>query len=104
MTENESVKLIPPVVFAHFLRFLSHFRLNNARQCEGSLRDLQLTVKEDYFIAHDQQLAVSYVVLGIAYQLIGEKEYARQAFIKSIEFHPDEELNSAAFQRLSRII
>ncbi|XP_071126576.1 uncharacterized protein [Mytilus edulis] len=104
MTEGKSVKLIPPVVFAHFLRFLSHFRLKNSRQCQGSFRDLQLTVKEDYFIAHDIQLVISYVVLGIAYQLIGEKEYARQAFIKSIEFHPDEVSNSAAFQRLSLMI
>jgi hypothetical protein len=40
--------LLPPVVYSHFLLCLCHFRLNNVNQCYNSLRDLQLTISENY--------------------------------------------------------
>ncbi|CAC5414224.1 unnamed protein product [Mytilus coruscus] len=49
--QNETLQSIPPVVFAHFLRFLCYYHLNDNRQCQNSLCDLQLTIEENYFIA-----------------------------------------------------
>jgi hypothetical protein len=44
----------------HFLLCLCHFHLNNVNQCYNSLRDLQLTISEDYFIYNDIERSNSY--------------------------------------------
>lgn len=74
----------PPLVFAHFLRFLCHFYLNNVRKCRDSLEDLQLTTDEEYFIANPEDKAVAYCILGIAFELAGEFEIAKRAFVQSL--------------------
>jgi hypothetical protein len=60
---------IPPVVYSHFLLFLCHFHLNNVNQCYNALRDLQLTISEEYFISGELDRSNSYNCLGVAYQL-----------------------------------
>lgn len=95
---EEGVKrfLIPPVVYAHFLRFLCHYHLFNVRQCQDSLRDLQLTIEKKYCIANCYQGAISYNILGITFQLLGDKESVRQAFMQSLELEPDSNKNDAS--------
>jgi hypothetical protein len=56
-----------------------HLRLNNVNQCYASLRDLQLTISENYFIGNDIQMSNSYNCLGVAYQLSGKCELAIHA-------------------------
>ena len=52
--------ILPPVVYSQFLLCLCHFRLNNVNQCYNSLRDLQLTISENYFIFGNIQRSNSY--------------------------------------------
>ncbi|XP_052076242.1 uncharacterized protein LOC127714241 [Mytilus californianus] len=85
---------LPPVVYAHFICFLCHFHLKNRRQTWNSLRDLQLTIEENFFIAIQAYKALSYNILGICFQLLGDIESARKAFLHSIELFSDE-LNDA---------
>ena len=88
---------IPPVVYSHFLLFLCHLHLNNVNQCYYSLRDLQLTISEDYFITGCISRSNSYNCLGVAYQLIGKRELAERAFRQAIAIDPTEK---CASQRL----
>ncbi|XP_052081006.1 uncharacterized protein LOC127718971 [Mytilus californianus] len=82
--------IFPSTVFAYFLNCLCHYHLNNVRQCQDSLQGLEMTTdEEDYFIAE------AYNMLGIVLNLIGDRESARQAFLKSVEIQPDESINSA---------
>jgi tetratricopeptide (TPR) repeat protein len=79
---------IPPVVYSHFLLFLCHLHLNNVNQCYNSLRDLQLTISNNYFIPDYMRRSNSYNCLGVAYQLIGKRELAERAFRQAIAIDP----------------
>ncbi|CAC5394219.1 unnamed protein product [Mytilus coruscus] len=94
--------LIPPVQFAHFLRFLCHYNLHNTTQLLESTRNLQRAIQEDYFLALYIERAVCYNMLGISFQMAGDTDSARLAFINSIVNDPDEYCNTA-FHRLSLI-
>ena len=83
-----SSHILPPVVYSHFLLFLCHFHLNNVNQCYDSLKDLQLTISEDYFIVGTIERSNSYNCLGVAYQRIGKRALAERAFRKVIEIDP----------------
>ena len=80
--------VLPPVVFSHFLLFLCHLRLSNVNQCYNSLRDLQLTISENYFISNNRGKSNSYNCLGVAYQLIGKRVLAEHAFHLAIYLDP----------------
>lgn len=99
---SECIRRVPPVVYAHFLLFLCHYHLNNTRQYQDSLLDLQLTIEKNYFIAYSLPKSTAYNMLGTIFQLLGDKESARQSFFKSIELDPDPTSNDA-FMRLSFI-
>ena len=88
---------IPPVVYSHFLLFLCHLHLNNVNQCYNSLRDLQLTISENYFIFGNIQRSNSYNCLGVAYQLSGQRALAEHAFRRAIQIAPT---MNCALQRL----
>jgi len=92
-----NIHFLPPVVYSHFLLFLCHFHLNNVNQCYNSLRNLQLTISEDYFISDSMIRSNSYNCLGVAYQLIGKRALAERAFRQAIEIDPTE---NCASQRL----
>ncbi|VDI02553.1 Hypothetical predicted protein [Mytilus galloprovincialis] len=95
---------IPPVVYAHLLRFLCYYHLGKNRQCRESITDLQVTITHGYFIEEKNRVhkAISYNCLGVALQLLGEIENATYAFRQSIELFPDTDSN-AAFTNLSQI-
>ncbi|CAC5364435.1 unnamed protein product [Mytilus coruscus] len=77
---------VPPVVHAHFLSFLCHYHLNNVREYRRSLRDLQLTIAEKYFIGDDSSLkAASYYCLGTVLKTMRDLESANQAFIETVK-------------------
>jgi tetratricopeptide (TPR) repeat protein len=79
---------ISPVVYSHFLLFLCHLHLNNVNQCYNSLRGLQLTISNNYFIPNYMRRSNSYNCLGVAYQLIGKRELAERAFRQAIAIAP----------------
>ena len=80
------IYFLPPVVYSYFLLFLCHFHLNNVNQCYYSLRNLQLTISEDYFISDIRSRSNN--CLGVAYQLIGKRALAERAFRQAIEIEP----------------
>lgn len=100
--QNNETLRIPPVVFAHFLRSLCYYHLNDTRQTMNSLHDIQLTIEENYLIGGTGQKGEAYAILGILFQIIGDKNSARQAFMQSIEFYPEPDMN-IAYHRLSLI-
>ncbi|CAC5388408.1 unnamed protein product [Mytilus coruscus] len=61
---------LPPVVYAHYLRFLCFHRLNDAENCRNSLQDIQLTIENEYFVCNYQKVS-SYNLLAIAHLKIG---------------------------------
>lgn len=97
--QMEGPSVISSIVYAHFLRFLCHYHLQNSRQCLNSIKNLQSTIEENYLIGTS---SISYKILGISCQLLGDKESARLAFMHSIELFPDQERNTS-FEHLSLI-
>ena len=83
-----NLHFLPPVAYSHFLQFLCHVHLHNVNQCYNSLRDLQLTISEDYFISCEMDRSNSYNCLGVAYQRIGKRALAERAFRQAIEIDP----------------
>lgn len=90
---------VPSIVYAHFLCFLCHNHLNDARRCQESLLLLQTTIEENYLLSTNITIGVSYNILGITFELIGDKGAAKQAFIQSIRYYPSVEKNTA-YRRL----
>lgn len=82
---------VPSIVYAHFLCFLCHNNLNDARRCQESLLLLQTTIEENYLLSTNITIGVSYNILGITFELIGDKGAAKQAFIQSIRYYPSVE-------------
>ncbi|CAC5394977.1 unnamed protein product [Mytilus coruscus] len=76
----------PATVYIHLLRFLCHYHLNNHLERHDSLRDLQKTIKKSDRIETPMAKAISYICLGIALQLDGDKDSARNAFQQAYKF------------------
>ncbi|VDI76592.1 Hypothetical predicted protein [Mytilus galloprovincialis] len=92
------IRRIPPVVYAHFLLVLCHHRLNNEQQCRHSLQDLNLTIEENYLIPQPMGKFFSYEILGIAFQITGDIESAKSAFIQSIALEPNTVKNNSLWR------
>ncbi|XP_076071842.1 uncharacterized protein LOC143043412 [Mytilus galloprovincialis] len=87
---------ISPIVYAYFLKLLCHYQLNNARQCQDCLHNLQNVISENYFIGNSKQYhSGAYTILGIVFQLLGDNESARQAFMQSVEIKRDYSFNTS---------
>ncbi|CAC5381948.1 unnamed protein product [Mytilus coruscus] len=82
----EGVLFIPPVVFAHFLCFLCHFHQQNAEKCGSSLRNLHEAITKDHCIPNSEFKARSYLILGVALQLVGNDQAANQAFAEATKY------------------
>ncbi|CAC5414075.1 unnamed protein product [Mytilus coruscus] len=72
MNESNRVRCLPSTAYAYFLNFLCHYHLNNVRQCQDSLRCLQLVINKDYLNAEHSVKAEAYKILGIALHLLGK--------------------------------
>ncbi|XP_071147321.1 uncharacterized protein [Mytilus edulis] len=86
----------PSTAYAYFLSVLCHYHLNDVRQCQDSIQHLKLVIGERYLMTDVRSIAEAYTLLGVALQLIGDTESARQAFLQSLEISPDESYNSAS--------
>lgn len=76
----------PATIYIHLLRFLCHYHLNNHLERYDSLRDLQETIANSDRIETPTAKAISYICLGIAFQLNGDKDAARNAFQQAYQF------------------
>ncbi|CAC5362684.1 unnamed protein product [Mytilus coruscus] len=72
-----------------FLSFLCHYHLNNGIQCHNSLCNLRTVISKHFLIADPDLIASAYDLLGVALQLLGDTESARQSFSQSVEFYQD---------------
>ncbi|VDI47791.1 Hypothetical predicted protein [Mytilus galloprovincialis] len=101
MEVENRICFISSIVYAHFLKVLCHYYLNNVRQCQDSIQTLQLVITEHYCIEKDTYFQnKAYNILGIALQLSGDYKAARQAFMQSLKIYPDHKFNTS-FKRLS---
>lgn len=93
----DNAYVLTPVVYAHFLRYLCYFHLYNNRRYLDAIRlNLISTIDENYLIANEFLKAISYNMLGITFELIGDSESATKAFMQSLELHPDPIVNDAS--------
>jgi hypothetical protein len=76
--------IVPPVVMSHCLRFLCYHHLHNIVNRQQSLRDLYLTIKEMYYIS-DNTLSNSLTILGICYEIVGDKETAYSCYDAALQ-------------------
>ncbi|XP_063418890.1 uncharacterized protein LOC134701687 [Mytilus trossulus] len=95
MNQLNTFYTFPSTAYAYFLNFLCYYHLNDVRQCQDSLKGLQLVIDEGYFMVNVDLKAEAYYLLGIALQLLGDMESARHVFLKSVKLCPDELYNSA---------
>ncbi|XP_052078030.1 uncharacterized protein LOC127715968 [Mytilus californianus] len=81
--------IIPPVVYAHVLSFLCYYHLEDVRECRNSLRKLQLTIAENYFVGEEKSPELlSHYCLGTALQLMGDTVSAKQIFVEIVKLYP----------------
>ncbi|CAC5381113.1 unnamed protein product [Mytilus coruscus] len=84
--EVENTQLVlHSTTFTQFLSFLCHYRLNNFSKHRESLRELQNTIEKPDRIRELTSKALSYICLGIAFQLHGDKDSADIAFLQAYE-------------------
>ncbi|VDI56170.1 Hypothetical predicted protein [Mytilus galloprovincialis] len=94
---------ISSIVYAYFLKMLCHYHLNNVIGCQDCVQTFQLVLAEKFLIENNRTLySGAYNILGIALQLLGDNESARQAFMRSVDIYPNNEYNTA-IKRLSLI-
>ncbi|CAC5380209.1 unnamed protein product [Mytilus coruscus] len=77
---------IPSTAYAYFLNFLCHYHLNNVRQYQDTLQELQLVIDEKYLIGDMRVIDMAYNLLCVVFQLLGDTESASQAFSQSDEY------------------
>ncbi|CAC5355682.1 unnamed protein product [Mytilus coruscus] len=92
---NNKSCLIPSSVYAYFLQFLCHYKLKNVRKCQDIIKVLQLVIEGNHLLRGSTLKAVANALLGVAFQIVGDTESARQAFLQSVELLPEPSLNSA---------
>ncbi|XP_071150247.1 uncharacterized protein [Mytilus edulis] len=66
--------------YAYFLTFLCHFHLKDIRECQDSILSLQLVIEENYLKTNQYNTLEANTLLDIAFQLVGDKISATQAF------------------------
>lgn len=80
MIVKDMSRPFPATIYIPLLRFLCHYHLNNNLERHDSLRDLQKAISNSDRIETPAAKATSYICLGIAFQLHGDKYSARNAF------------------------
>ncbi|XP_052097561.1 uncharacterized protein LOC127732552 [Mytilus californianus] len=95
MKQLNQICVFSSTAYAYFLNFLCYYHLNDVRQCQDSIQGLQLVIDEGYLLRFKIFRAGAYNLLGIALQLLGDKESARRAFLQSVNLCPVESYNSA---------
>ena len=76
---------VTPVVMSHCLRFLCYHHLSDFCNRKHALRDLHLTIKEEYLV-DPTDLSASLVILGVCSEMIGDKETAYQCYDEAMRY------------------
>ncbi|XP_062611237.1 uncharacterized protein LOC134273077 [Saccostrea cucullata] len=95
---------IPPCVLVEMLSVLSHYRLGNRCQCLKSLTDLQtLLLYNDGTYAHLEHRDISWQILGICQQVVGDLQGALQSYQESLRQGPYHYIQEATDYRIKRV-
>ena len=76
--------MVPPVVISHCLRFLCYHHLYNIVNRQQPLRDLYLTIKEEY-VVWENLLSDSLTILGVCNEIVGDKEEAYHCYDTALQ-------------------
>lgn len=83
LTQGDLAIFVPPIIMSHFLRFLCYHHLVDIPNRQHALRDLKLTVDGKKYTVHSQLSNLR--MLGICYELSGEKDKACQCYEGAFE-------------------
>ncbi|CAG2197578.1 unnamed protein product [Mytilus edulis] len=100
MTGTHVIHVYYPSAFGHFLNFLCNYHLQDTSSCRNSLQQLESITRSITLESYD--LMCLPIFCGIAYQLMGKPDVARQMF-QFIAQHDRYNL-SGAVSRLSNFI
>ena len=103
LNERDDQLNIPPFVLTHFLTFLSNLKLENHVWANEALRDLFFLVHSDNG-HHIQEIyrAISWEVLGICQEMVGDYQGAYQSFTTALQ-QPDNYFHLATQKRLQNL-
>ncbi|XP_062608993.1 uncharacterized protein LOC134270768 [Saccostrea cucullata] len=92
---------IPPCVIVEMLSVLSHNRLGNRSQCLQSLTDLQtLMLYDDERYVPLERRSISWQILGICQQVVGDLHGALQSYEVSLKQEPFHFIQEATNSRI----
>ncbi|XP_060073590.1 uncharacterized protein LOC132553367 [Ylistrum balloti] len=87
ITRCKSSLQIPPLAYATFLSFLCHHELGNSRRRDIELHNLQAASHDPEQGGHRNWIV--HTILGISFQIVGDKHMAIRSFTDSLEVMPD---------------
>ncbi|VDI07353.1 Hypothetical predicted protein [Mytilus galloprovincialis] len=93
--------IVPPIIMSHCLRFLSFHHLGDLFNKQQALRDFNLTVKENYMIASEGLRSNSLTILGVCFELSGDKNAAHQCYDEALQCNTF--FSSSAEKRISKL-
>ncbi|XP_052079193.1 uncharacterized protein LOC127717547 [Mytilus californianus] len=79
----DKIIFIPPVIMCHCLRFLCYHHLRDIDNRQQALRDLHLTVEEDYFVPSNMR-SDPLTILGVCYEISGNKFAAYHGYNQAL--------------------
>ncbi|XP_062588849.1 uncharacterized protein LOC134250500 [Saccostrea cucullata] len=92
---------VSPFVIVEMLSVLSHYRLGNRSQCLQSLTDLQtLLIYDDGTYVPLQERDLSWQILGICQQVVGDLHGALQSYEESLKQEPFHRIKEATDFRI----
>ncbi|XP_062567232.1 uncharacterized protein LOC134229501 [Saccostrea cucullata] len=102
--QNSFILIIPPSVLVEMLSVLSNYRLGNTSQYEQSLTDLHtLLLYDDGSYVPLQFRGISWQILGICQQLVGDLHGALQSYQESLRQKPVHKLQESTKRRIDFI-
>ncbi|XP_062574295.1 uncharacterized protein LOC134236139 [Saccostrea cucullata] len=103
MNEINTIKL-PPLVTSHMLCVLCHYRLRNRSKYLESLTDLHTLLVCDKGVYVPVQLRdISWQILGICQNLVGDFERALNSYMESIEQNQHHKIKKASEIRIDEV-
>lgn len=103
--ENDSRLLISPFVLVHMLCVLSNYKLGNMTQCLETVTELQgLLQYDDERYVDLQSRDISWQILGICQQIVGNLKGALLSFKESLRQRSYHETKIAAETRIGLVL
>ncbi|VDH97264.1 Hypothetical predicted protein [Mytilus galloprovincialis] len=83
LTQGDLTIFVPPIIMSHFLKFLCYHHLDDIPNKKHAIRDVKLTVDGEKYTVNSKLSNLR--MLGICYELSGEKYKACQCYEGAFE-------------------